>query len=346
MQNATTQAQKFDELLKQSTTILLVCHTGADVDALASLLALKTILTTFYPDKTVSAVGERIPKSLAFLPSFGDAINGSVLENITKQSPDLMIFLDFSQIHMASKTDVVQIQETIKKNGITYAVIDHHPEMQENMEAELYVNLDSTSTATNLHILFHELLGFDILPSVADLLLYGIIADTNRFKYKYGQDSQVQLLQYVSKLLEKATVSIEDIANDLERADLGMMKIVATFIQNTQMATDDFAYTSISEDDIAAHHLDSTKLGDAAQYMANNIISLIGTAKRGAVIYPHLLEESTFTVRFRSSSEHYPISNFAKELGGGGHAQSAAARVKVNTIEEAVKIVLKKLTNG
>lgn len=344
MQNATEQTQKLDELLKQSQSILLVCHTGADVDALASLLALKTLLTTFYPSKTVTAVGERIPKSLSFMPSFGEAVNGSVIETITKVSPDLMLFLDFSQIHMASKTEAEQIQETIKKNGIPFVVIDHHPEMYKNMEAELYINLDPTSTATNLHVIFHELLKRDILPSAADLLLYGIIADTNRFKYKYGQESQVQLLMYVSKLLEKATVSIEDIANDLERADLEMMKVVATFILNTRMATDDFAYTSISEDDLAALHLDTTRLGDAAQYMANNMISLIGTAKRGAVIYPHMLEENTFTVRFRSSSEHFPVSNFAKELGGGGHAQSAAARAKAANVEDAVGQVLKIIT--
>lgn len=340
MQNATEQAQKLDQLLEQSHSVLLVCHTGADVDALASLLALKTLLTTFYPGKTITAVGERIPKSLSFMPTFGEAINGSVVETVTKVSPDLMIFLDFSQIHMASKTEAEQIQETIKKNGIPFVVIDHHPEMYKNMDAELYINLDPTSTATNLHVVFHELLKRDILPSVADLLLYGIIADTNRFKYKYGQASQVQLLMYVSKLLEKATVSIEDIANDLERADLEMMKIVATFILNTRMATEDFAYTALSEDDLSNNHLDSTRLGDAAQYMANNVISLIGTAKRGAVIYPHVLEENTFTVRFRSSSEHFPVSNFAKELGGGGHAQSAAARVKAASLEAALEAVL------
>jgi len=341
MENATVLAQKLDVVIKQSSSILLVCHTGADVDALASLLALKTILSTFYPGKTVDAIGERIPKSLSFMPSYGAAINGSIHEQLKKQSPELVVFLDFSQVHMASKTEATEIQETISKNGIPVVVIDHHPETYKNLEAALYINLDATSTAANLHVLFHEALGLDILPSVADLLLYGIIADTNRFKYKYGQKSQIQLLKHVSKLLENATVSIEDIANDLERADLEMMKIVATFIQNTKMATDDFAYTSVSEDNIAAQHLDSTRLGDAAQYMANNIISLIGTAKRGAVIYPHLLEESMFTVRFRSSSEQFPISNFAKELGGGGHAQSAAARVKAMNIEEAVKVVLR-----
>jgi len=340
MDNATQLVQKLDTLIKQSNSILVACHTGADPDALSSILALKAIFEVNYVKNPVTAIGERIPKSLSFIPGYSDAVNGSLLEVLEKDAPDLVVFADFSQPHMASKFDADAIQETIKKARIPMVIIDHHPETYKNEQAELYINLDPTSTATNIYLIFHEILGLPLAPRIADLLLYGIIADTNRFKFKYGAASQAGVLKVASSLLEKSTVSIEDIANELDRLDLGMLKIVSVFVDNIRFFQETFAYTTITEDQLAERNLDSTKLGDAAQYVANLVISSVDTAKQGAVIYPHMLEENTYTVRFRASSEHYPVNRYASALGGGGHPQSAAARVKAGSIEEAVEKVL------
>lgn len=340
MQNATEMITKLDALIKESTNILITCHTGADPDALSSLIALRSILTTHYKKDKVFAVAERIPASLSFIPGYTEIVNGSILEALKKNGIELIICLDFSQLHLASKLDSAEIEEYIKKAGIPLVIIDHHPEAYQNIDSDVYLNVDPTSTAANLHSIFHNNLHLPILPKVADLLLYGIIADTNRFKYKYGAPSQATILHFAADLLDKSTLSIEEIATSMDRLDLEMLQIAATFTRNTKLLNKTFAYTTISVDDLDRDGLNTKKLGDAGNYMANTLISMIDTAQHGVVIYPHLLEENTYTVRFRSCNPLFPVDKYAKALGGGGHPQSSAARVKAINIEEALKIVL------
>jgi len=346
MENATQLIERFDKLIKESSSILLVCHTGADPDALASLIAMQKILTLHYNKNVVTALGEQIPKSLSFIPGYSSVVNGSILEFLEKRTSDLFICLDFSQLHMSSKFDSDKIEDFIKKASIPFVVIDHHPETYKDLDADIYLNLDPTSTSANLHIIFHEILGLPINPEIADPLLFGIVADTNRFNYKYGAKSEARILRIAAELSTYATVSIEEIANSLGRMDLGMLKISSAFIENIKFASDTFAYTSLSEEDIAAKKLDTTKLGGAGLYVANEIISMVNAAQRGFVLYPLYVEENTYTVRFRSCNEKFPVDGFANALGGGGHPQSAAARVKAPTIEGALKTVLRVITNA
>lgn len=319
---------------------MIICHTGADPDALSSLAAMKFILYTHYQKKEVLAVGERIPVALSFIPGYSEVTNGSILETLQKNSVDLLICLDFGQLHLSSKLDAGEIKKYLQKAGIPVAIIDHHPAEHKDIEADVYINIDPTSTATNLHLIFHKELGLPIIPKVADSLMYGIIADTNRFKFAYGQHSQAPLLSISAELLAHSTVSIEHIANSMERIELATLKVISVFMKNTELHNKEFAYTLLSNDDLAAYDLDSKKLGDAALYISNLVISLVETATSGVVIYPHLLEDNVYTARFRASSADTPVDQYAKLLGGGGHPQSAAARIKANSAQEALAQVL------
>ncbi|MCC7303988.1 DHH family phosphoesterase [bacterium] len=345
MDNTTKDISKFQKLIEESNSILVVCHTGADPDALGSTIALKKILTEYYNKQNVIALGERIPASLAFIPGYNQIINGSILEILEKNAIDLLICLDFGQTHLASKTDSQQIQELLTKSGIPIVVIDHHPDVGQSLNPDIYLNLDPTSTSTNLHLIFHKNLKYPILPSVADHLLIGIIADTNRFKFKYGATSQASILRIAAELLDHSTMSIEEISNTLERFELASLQYLPIFIKNITFLEDTFVYTSLSEEEITESELDKTKLGSAASYFANIILTMVDNAKRGFIIYPHLLEEDTYTVRFRSCDPNYPVDEYAIKLGAGGHKQSAAARVKARNKEEAIAQVLKVITD-
>lgn len=345
MNNATKLAQDFEKLLSQSTTVLLTCHTGADIDALSSVIATKKLLEQNYPNLDITAVSERIPASLSFIPSYKEVKNGSILQTLEKQQFDLVIVLDFSQWHLASKTDATAIQELVTKAGIPFVVIDHHPEEYKNLESDIYINLDSTSTCTSLFILFSQLLQKPILPEVAQVLLYGIVADTNRFKYKYNAASQATIFRIVADLLEKSPESIEDIARQMDRFDSEVLKIVSLFINNITLFNKTFAYTTITEQELLETGVNTKKLSDAALFLANEVIATVDTASHGVVVYPHLQEKNTYTARFRSTSPDFPVQHIAAKLGGGGHPQSAAARLNVPTVEDAVKKILALVEN-
>ena len=340
MQNTTADIAKLDTLIKESSNILLICHTGADPDALSSLIALKSILKEHYAKEKVMAVGERIPAALSFIPGYKEVINGSISKLISEQGFDLIVCVDFSQIHMASKEMPEEIAQQIAKSGIPLVIIDHHPKEQMNISPDLYINLDPTSTATNLSIIFHDGLGFPITQTVADHLLIGILADTNRFKYRYGAPSQSIVVGVTAKLLEHSSLSIEEISTLMERVELKMLQVATVFLRNIKFLTPEIAYTTVSVDELDQNDFEQRKLGDAATYVTNNFISTVNAAKRGIVIYPHLLEENTYTVRFRSCDPEFPVNEWAKTLGGGGHPQSAAVRIKALSVQDALEKVL------
>lgn len=339
MNNATEMVQTLDSLIKRSFTIALVAHSSPDPDALSSLIAAKEVIEKNYDKDDVTAYAESIPQTLSFIPGKNTVVNGSLLDALKTKSIDLIICLDFNQWHMVSKLQAEAIKQEVAKQGIPVVVIDHHEEEGKNIDADCFIRVDPTSTAANLFTIFHENLSFPLTDIEAQHLLIGIVGDTNRFKYRYGV-SQSEILRKASIIQAASSLSIEEISNQMERYDATMLEIVAVLLKNIKTVSDTLAYTYLSESQFDEFQLTRSKIGDATLFVSSNIITNVGTSKRGFLVYPHFQEENTYTVRFRSNNNSFPVNDWAAKLGGGGHIQSAAARVHANSIEDAISIVL------
>jgi phosphoesterase RecJ-like protein len=340
MNNATENVKKLDALIKKSFSIALVAHSSPDPDAISSLVALSRILKANYPHCEVFCTAESIPQSLSFMPGFSEVTNGQLLPILQTNAIDLVIMLDFNARHMVSKMQSEAIYQEAKKQGIAIAIIDHHEEKDVNIEYDCYVRLNPTSTAMNLYMAFHEILGLPLTAAIAAPLLYGIVADTNRFRNGYGTNL-AEVLAKTAKIVEAAETTIEEVSIQLERNSPEMLQVMSYFLQNiVTIPEQSAAYTFLTENDFDAHELSKPKLGEAATYVVNNIITHVGDSVRGFLIYPHFQESGKYTVRFRSDYAEKPVIQWAQKLGGGGHAQSAAARIHATSIEEALEIVL------
>lgn len=337
--NNTNIAKKIDQLIKNSNNILIVGHTSPDPDALSSVIALQEIIINHY-QKKVQAICEKTPDKLNFIPGYSDVIHNSLLNQIKTGGHDLVIFVDFNQWHMTSRQDNELIKEEFVMQQIPTIIIDHHPKSGATIQPDLYFIEDTTSAAANIHVIFHEILGLEILPKVAEHLLIGVLSDTNRFKYRYSAKTEATILERSAELIKHSPRGIEQISIDLGRIQSNSLDTIAVFMMNIKIVDENTAYTTLSEEDMDKFDLDSRSLGDASLYIASNVLNYVDSVKRGFMIYPRLVEDGTFTVRFRSNAPEYPVNQWAEELGGGGHPQSAAALIKANSIEDAEDKIL------
>lgn len=338
--NKTNLAQQIDAKIKESENILIIGHNSPDPDALSSAIALQEIISNHY-GKKVQAICERTPQNLRFIPGYGDVIHNSLLSQIKMGGYDLLILVDFNQWHMSSRKDNEAIREEIFMQQIPIILIDHHSESGCDIKSDLYFHENPTSASANVHTLFHKEIGAPISPKVAEHLLIGILADTNRFRYKYGAKTEATILRIAADLVEQSERSIEELSVELSRINSEQLDIIGTYLMNIEQIDEDTVYSTLSEEDISANQLNTKVLGDASTYITNDIITYVDSVKRGFIVYPRLVEEDTFTVRFRSNNPEYPVNHWAEELGGGGHPQSAAALVKALSIEEAVERVIR-----
>jgi phosphoesterase RecJ-like protein len=339
MNNATEMINTLNDLIKRSFTIVLVGHSSPDADALSSLIAAKEVISKNYEKDDVTAYAENIPQALSYIPGKKDVVNGSILDVLKNKSVDLIVCLDFNQWHMLSKFQAEAVKQEVLKQGIPIVVIDHHEEEGKNIDADCYLRLDPTSTAANLFSIFHENLEFELTDNEAQHLLIGIVGDTNRFKYRYGV-SQSEILRKASIIQAASSMSVEDISIQMERYEPDMLAVVSVLLNNIKVVSETLTYTYLSEAQFDEYQLSRSKLGDATLFISSNIIANVGNAKRGFIVYPYFQEENTYTVRFRSNDNSFPVNVWASQLGGGGHIQSAATRLHANSVEEAISIVL------
>ncbi len=346
MNNATNNdISRLDTEIKNSTSILVVGHINPDPDALASLSFMFSHLKEFYKKPKVTVAAEKISTARNYVPGFNNITHGALNFIIEQAAPDLVIFVDFSQKHMISRENATEVMEYIQKGGIPLVVIDHHPNDLMDVEPDIYINLAPTSTCTNLYEIFGRQLKNEITATQADALLYGIVADTEMFRFSYGEDSQKPLLEMSGELLDIANTDLESISNQMKRSPVVTWHLIAQLLKNLRLLTPDVALTTLEEFEIDEIGSENNAVSEAATYVANNVVSLVENAKIGVLIYPAGAAENTFTVRFRSSDENYPVNGFASDLGGGGHKQSASARVTATSLDEAIEIVRKTISS-
>jgi len=161
-------------LKKLSGKVVILSHQNADVDAIASSIALKEAITTYNSRATVdigvangtSKVSKRIAEEL------GD--NFIVNPNL---DTDLVILLDTSTLRQLSP-----ISENIKKAS-KIAVIDHHSPHEETRGiADFYIVEEFSSVAEVVYKLILEM-EVPVGKKIGLALLLGIISDTGHLRY-------------------------------------------------------------------------------------------------------------------------------------------------------------------
>ena len=294
-----SEIKKIYKTIKKYNTIVIARHIGPDPDALGSELGLKDAILAKFPNKKVYAIG-------------ATASNFKYLGSLDKFTDDMY---KNSLLIVTDTPDAKRVDGVVVKNFEKVIKIDHHPFIEKYADIE-WID-DSASSASQLVIELINKTPLKMTRQAAEALFTGIIADTNRFLFKYTTPKTFNL---VSKLIEDTKIDFTDLYEKLYLRPIKEIRFQG-FIENNLIITENgFGYIKLTDEDIKKYNVDAATAGN----MVSNF-NYIEEIYAWAVFTEDVrLGQIRGSIRSRG-----PIINeAASHFGGGGHILSSGVRLK------------------
>lgn len=300
--------KKIYKEIKKYDSIVIARHVGADPDALGSSIGLKEIILHNFPNKKVFVVG--CPASRFRYMGVLDHFDESMYEN------SLLIVTDTPDKRRVDGVVVDKFKRVIK--------IDHHPFIETFSNLELID--DTASSASQLIIDFAFKMKLKIPVSAAEKLYIGLVADTNRFLFRYTTPKTFML---VSKLIEETKIDFTKLYDSLYLRPIKEIKFQGFIVDNLVITENGFGYAYITEEMLKEYDVDAATAGN----MVNNF-NYIEEVVAWAIFSE---DKNNNNIRISIRSRGPVINEAASKFGGGGHIY--ASGVKLPNFEDCDALV-------
>ena len=302
---------------KKFSHIGIFAHRNADPDAIASVIGLKYILKTFFPNARYTLLAYSISTIAKKILSIRkeEFLTESVPEDV-----DLIFICDANNIQQLGG---FSLENHILKK-IPIIVIDHHEKRENSEEITHSIIKIETSNAEIVSKIYQEL-EISLEPEIASILLVGILFDTRRFIYRTSSTfDTVQFLINKGGEYDKAVSCLQIEPSESEK--IARLKGV-TRTKIHREGSDIYAITHISS------------------YESSLARALIGLGASCAIV---LAEPSTTEYRIsmrctKSFAEKNNISlgiiadTISAKLKGSGGGHQTAAGLNLNNPREFPK---------
>lgn len=300
--------KKIYKKIKDYDTIVIARHIGPDPDALASQLGLKEIILNTFPKKKVYAVG--CPTSKFRYLGTLDKIDNIDLSNA------LLIVTDTPDRKRVDSINFALFKDSIK--------IDHHPFVEKFCNIE-YIDEESTS-ASQMILELVNATKLKMTESASEKLYIGLVADTDRFLFKY---TSYKTFALVSKLIKDTNIDFTSLYSNLYTRPIKEIRFLGYIYSNIKITENGFGYLKLTDDIISQYGVDAATAGN----MVNELNFIDDIIAWGLFSVDKVNNNIRCTIRSRG-----PIINeVAARYGGGGH--SMASGVKLNDFETVDKLI-------
>ncbi len=290
---------------------VITAHANADFDALAAMVAAGKL----YPGAVLIFPGSQ-EKSLRnfFIQSTTYLFNFKAFKDIDPDAVELLVVVDTRQ-----RSRIPQVRPLLGKPGLRIHLYDHHPDTDDDLEAELSVVRDWGSTTA---IIVDEMRRREVVLTVeeATLLGLGIYEDTGSFGFNTttphdfeaagwlkGQGMDIEVISDLlsHELSAEQVTHLGELLQNAVTHDIHGVDVVITEL-STDRFVPDFA--------LLVH-----KLMDM-----ENLKVVFALGRMGDRIH----------VVARSRHPDVSVGQICTSFGGGGHAAAASATVKDRTLAE------------
>ena len=287
------------KLIKKFDKIIIARHTGADLDALGSQMALKAIIENSFPSKKVYAIGS--------YSSRFKFIGGSEKENEEMYKDSLLIVLDTPIIKRVDTEDINNYKNRIK--------IDHHPIEEKFCDIEL-INEDASSTCEIIVDLCNNT-KLKMNKYAAERLYMGMITDTNRFMHPCSSPKTMRL---AADLLEKYNIDKTELYENIYLRGLDEIKFQGYVFQNVKTTKNGVGYICITDALEKEYKVDAGTAG--------NVVNELSFIKELLVWVTFSEDTKQEFIRGSIRSRGPIINKVALEYNGGGHKLASGIRIK------------------
>jgi phosphoesterase RecJ-like protein len=318
----------FKKLVERSKNILILTHKGPDIDAFSSALLLKVSLEEIYPKKRFVFQTKQSPTIR--LPRMKDI---EMVDRLDSTGFDLIIVTDAGDISLC-----VSDEDNIS-NDIQKIYIDHHDTFFNYVHGEVLINNNMSSAAEEVHELLKSVYGkkFKLDEEKAELVQYGIVADTGRFLYDVTTPNTHRVFANAKEITD---VDLEDFAYRNSKFPREATSAIIKYLESLTIEKD-MAYMFVSREDLENNEELKKGASTAQSFLRDKYLRFIQGVHWGFIIKPDMNIDDIWFVSFRSTKGYQDVKIIAEELGGGGHTYSAGVQIKAKSLDDILNKILK-----
>lgn len=335
--------QLLQQLINDSNTILIASHISPDLDAITSTIFLVRTLRLKFPEKKVIGFNENpIPQSYRFILKENDIIITDLNTLLKETKPDLLIIVDVNSLERVTQGNVSETNVLLENTKTV--VIDHH-KTESSFHPTLFIDeFGSASVAEALYQIFIEELLYPVSENIPDVLMLGILDDTNRFLYE--NKNHKTTFSIVSKLIDSGA-NIEKLTTNYQNYNLDQIQVITELLKNFKQEGS-LNYTYVTDDFILSikDKIAFEQFSPAYHFVLEHFIRSTFPNKWGFVLVPDLKVTELYRLSMRSINGFIDTTVFTVALGGGGHKLASGARIKARSYKEALDEVLSVIKNN
>ena len=314
------ESDKIFDVIKKSTNIILCLHISTDPDSIISNLLFKNFLEKL--DKKVTIVTpEKINNKFKNSYPLSDLQDSeTVYPKIDNY--DLIVALDVNE-----PLRIGIANENYHFNTVN---IDHH----QNLSFFDPFKINNTSYSSTSEMIFHffEDIGYKISTDEANMLLEGIITDTESFSYSASS----RVFNSVSRLIEIGADYDFVNARIYRNNSIDQLKFWAKGLSKIKIdIKHKFSYIALSLKDIEKYK----NILQGTRSLADKFVRTIEGTDFGMVIIER--EEGGVKISVRSRVIGYGLTKLLKDLNGGGHFDGGGGQIDNMPYKDAVRKALK-----
>ncbi len=300
-----------EQMILDSDKVIIMPHKDADFDAIASSLGVSLIANKLMKENHI-LIGDPIYK-----------LDHGV-QKIIEEEKEGHSIICLDKYKEEKTPNTLNVLCDVNKPTLTYvknidknhlAIIDHHDKDNETFDAVL-THIDNTaSSASEIVMALISHFKIKIPADLANILLAGILLDTNRLSKNVSSDT----MRIVTRLLESGATMEK--AGDYFTEDFNSDRKIQELVNSTEFFNYTIGIILGSED----KEYTKEELAKAADYLLRYKIDAayaIGNIGDGVV---------SISAR---SKENVNVGDVMRELDGGGNQYSGATKLKGLSVEE------------
>jgi tRNA nucleotidyltransferase (CCA-adding enzyme) len=299
---------------------IITSHVNADFDAIGAMLAAQKL----YPGAVIIFPGSQ-EKSLRdfFISSMSYLFNMADPEKIDFSETTTLVIVDTRQ-----KSRLTRVMELLEKPDLFIEIYDHHPPMNNDIRGNVDVSKNYGATTTILSEILQEK-KISLTPEEATVMALGIYEDTGNFTF--SSTTPADFIQ--AGFLLACGASLNTIAS-----------LVVKEIKAEQV-------TWLNEllNEMTVHRINGLEVHistiSSPSYITDlaSIVQKIVRMENLDIFFAIVLMGTKINIIARNRVPEVDVGNILTEMGGGGHAYAASARVDNQTLLQVEMRLLDKL---
>lgn len=300
---------------------VIIGHTSADFDCLASMIAAKKI----YSDSVVvfpGAIEENVRK---FLSLYGNTLNISSLKHIDMDNISEIIIVDTRQ-----KDRIGPFELLLNKKNIKIRIYDHHPASDNDIVSKNNIIKQVGATTTILlQLIIKKKMPITSLEST--IFALGIYEDTGSLSFSTTTKEDIDVLGYLFSI----GVNLRTV-NKFTNTGLNIQqkKLLNQLISSSQ----EIYFKGIS---VVFAKSKTKEYIEGLALVTHKLLEILNSD----IIFVLVQMKNRVYVVSRSNRANVNVGDVMKSIGGGGHSQAASAVVRKISLSEVEDKIKKTLNN-